>query len=60
MYPYGGFQYFVTSGFDREPLKLQKQMIPNFLALDVGLKVRQAQLCSSIRGCHVMWVGPKY
>ena len=39
MYPYGGFEYFVKSGFDREPLKLHKQMIPHFLALDVGLKI---------------------
>ena len=38
--------------FDREPLKLQKQMIPHFLALDVGIKICQAQLFSSIRGCH--------
>ena len=27
-------------------------MIPLFLALDVGSKICQAQLCSSIRGCH--------
>ena len=39
-------------GFDREPLKLHKQMIPHLLALDVGIKICQAQLCSSIRGCH--------
>ena len=39
MYPYGGFEYFVKSGFGREPLKLQKQMIPHFLALDAKLKV---------------------
>ena len=30
IYPYGGFEYFVKSGFDREPLKLHKQMIPHF------------------------------
>ena len=46
MYPYGGFEYFVKSGFDREPLKLYKQMIPYFLAHDIGLKISQAQLCS--------------
>ena len=43
-------------GFDREPLKLHKQMIPHFLALDVGVKICQAQLCSSIRGCHATFL----
>ena len=38
MYPYGWFENFVKSGFDRELLKLHKQMIPHFLALDVWLK----------------------
>ena len=56
MYTYGGFEYFVKSGFDREPLKLHKQMIPHFLALDVGFKISQAQLCSSIRGCHATFL----
>jgi len=42
MYPYGGFEYFVKSGFDRKPLKLPKQMIPHFLAHDVGLKISQS------------------
>ena len=39
-------------GFDRGPLKLDKQIIPHFLALDVGFEISLAQLCSSIRGCH--------
>ena len=43
-------------GFDREPLKLHKQMIPHLLALDVGVKICQAQLCSSIRGCHATFL----
>ena len=43
-------------GFDREPLKLDKQMIPHFLALDVGFKISQAQLCSSIRECHTTFL----
>ena len=50
MYPYGGFEYSVKSGFDREPLKLHKQMISHFLALDIGVKICQDELCSSIRG----------
>ena len=49
MYPYGGFEYFVKSEFEREPLMLDTQMIPHFIALDVGSKICQEQLCSSIR-----------
>ena len=56
MYTYGGFEYFVKSGFDREPLKLHKQMIPHFLALDVGVKICQEQLCSSIRDDHATFL----
>ena len=52
MYTYDGFEYFVKSGFDREPLKLHKQMILQLLALDIRLKISQVQLCSFIRGCH--------
>ena len=52
MYPSGGFEYFVKSGFYRQPLKLHEQMIPHFLAHDVGLKISQAQLCSSIKDEH--------
>ena len=31
-------------------------MIPHFLALDVGFKNCQVQLCSSIRGCHATFL----
>ena len=31
-------------------------MIPHFLALDVGVKISQAQLCTSIRGCHATFL----
>ena len=47
-----GFEYFVKSRFEREPLMLDKQMIPNFKPLDVGSKVSQEQPCSSIRDDH--------
>ena len=56
MYPYGGFEHFVNSGFDREPLMLHKHMIPHFLAHDVGLQISQAQLCSSIRDDHATFL----
>ena len=46
----------IWRGFDREPLKLQKQMIPHFLALDVGVKLCQAQLCSFFMGCHATFL----
>ena len=46
------FPIFNLSGFEREPLKLGKQMIPHFVALDVGSKICQVQQYSSIRGCH--------
>ena len=42
------------SEFEREPVELHEQMISHILALDVGSKICQAQLCSSIRGCHEM------
>ena len=45
-------QILLWSRFVWELLKLHEQMIPHFLALDVGIKMCQAQLCSSIRGCH--------
>ena len=31
-------------------------MIPHLLALDVGVKICQAQLCTSIRGCHATFL----
>ena len=46
------FPYFNLSEFEREPLKLRKQMISHFVALDVSSKICQVQLCSSIRSCH--------
>ena len=46
------FHFLLYSRFEWEPLKLRKQIIPHFLALDVGLKISQAQHCSSIRDCH--------
>ena len=59
MYTYGRFEYFVKSGFDREPLKLHKQMILHFLALDVIVKICQEQLCSSIRDDHATFLVKK-
>ena len=50
------FHFLLYSRFEWEPLELRKQMIPHFLALDVGLKISQAQLCSSIRGCHATFL----
>ena len=35
---------------------VERQTIPNFLALDVGVKIYQAQLCSSIKGCHATYL----
>ena len=43
------FEYFVKSGFERELLMLDKQMIPHFKPLDVDFKLSQEQPCSSIR-----------
>ena len=31
-------------------------MIPQFLVLDVDIKICQAQVCSSIRGCHATFL----
>ena len=31
-------------------------MIPHFLVLDVGVKICQAHLCSSIKGCHATFL----
>ena len=41
MYSSGGFEYFVKSGFEWEPLMLDKQMIPHLKGLDVGNKICQ-------------------
>ena len=45
------FHFLLWSWFEGNHLSY-KQLIPHFLALDVGLKISQAQLCSSIRDCH--------
>ena len=50
------FPNFNLSGFEREPLKLHKQIIPHFVALDVGYKICQEQLPSFIRGCHATFL----
>ena len=49
---YAHFHFWLWSRFEWEPLKLHRQMIPDYLALDVCVKISKAQLCSSIRGCH--------
>ena len=56
MYWFGGFEYFVKSGFEREPLMLDKQMIPHFKPLDVASKISQEHLCSSIREDHATFL----
>ena len=50
------FPIFNLSGFEREPLKLGKQMIPHFVALDVGSKICQVQQYSFIKGCHTTFL----
>ena len=56
MYWFGGFEHFVKSGFEREPLMLEKQMIPHLKGLDVGFKMFQEQSCSSIREDHATFL----
>ena len=56
MYWFGGFEYFVKSGFEREPLLLDKQMMPHFKGLDVGFSISQEQPCSSIRDDHATFL----
>ena len=60
MYWFGGFEYFVKSGFVREPFMLDKQMIPHFKGLDVGFKTSQEQPCSFIRDDHATFLVKKY
>ena len=50
------FSIFSLSGFEREPLKLHKQMIPHCVALDVSYIIFQVRLCSCIRGCHATFL----
>ena len=56
MYWFGGFEYFVKSGFEREPLMLDKQMIPHFKGLHVVSKISQELPCSFIRKDHTTFL----
>ena len=56
MYWFGGFEYFVKSGFEREPLMLDKQMIPHFNALNADSKISQVQPYSFIRDDHATFL----
>ena len=56
MYWFAGFEYFVKSGYEREPLMLDKQMIPHFNAVDIGSKISQDQQCRSIRNDHATFL----
>ena len=56
MYWFGGFEYFVKSGFEREPLMLDKQMIPHFKGLDVDFKISQEQPYGFIRKDHATFL----
>ena len=53
---YAHFHFLLLRQFKWEPLELHEQMIPHFLALDVGVKISQAQLCTSIRDCHATFL----
>ena len=55
-YQTSGFEYFEKSGFEREPLMLEKQMIPHFKGLDVGFKISQDQPCSFIWDDHATFL----
>ena len=56
MYWFDGFEYFGKSVFEREPLMLDKQMIPHFKGLDVGSKISQEQPCSCIWDDHATFL----
>ena len=56
MYWFGGFEYFVKSGFEREPLLLDIQMVTHLKGLDVGFKMSQEQPCSFIRNNHTTFL----
>ena len=56
MYWFVGFEYFVKSRFQREPLVLDKQMILQFKGLDVGLKMSQEEPCSFIKDDHATFL----
>ena len=53
---YNPFAFSTLSAFESEPVELHKQIIPHFLALDVGIKICQEQLCSSIRDDHATFL----
>ena len=55
-YRTNGFEYFVKSEFEREPLMRDKQMIPHFKGRDVGLKISQEQPCSFIGDNHATFL----
>ena len=46
------FLHFDSDEFLREPIKLEKQMIPHLKALIHGYLNFEEQACSFIRGCH--------
>ena len=56
MYLSAGFEYFAKSGFEHEPVMLDRQMIPHLKALDVSFKISQEQLCSSVRDDHATFL----
>ena len=56
MYWFVGFGHYVKSEFEREPLMLDKQMIPHFKGLDIGSKISQEQPCCSIRDDHATFL----
>ena len=55
-YQTSGFEYFVKSEFEKEPLMLDKQIIPHFKLLDVGSKISQEQPCSSSRNDYATFL----
>ena len=55
-YQTSGFEYFVKSGFERELVMLDKQMIPHLKALDICINICQEQLFSSIRDDHATFL----
>ena len=48
--------YFVKSRFEWEPLMLEPHMIPYLKALDVGSRICQEQVCSSIWDNHATFL----
>ena len=53
---YTPFAFSTKSAFERELVELHRQIIPHFLALDVGIKICQEQLCSFIRDDHATFL----